>query len=97
MAATAARPDAVEITGTPQWFSSSARAQRAFCGTCGANLFWRAADHLSIFAGTLDSHPADLRLAAHIYCRSQGDYYSVDDGLPRAEGWKPDILTGVVR
>lgn len=91
VAATAAAPEAVEITGHPRWFRSSKRAERGFCPTCGSNLFWRGTDHLSIFAGTLDRHPADLKLAAHIYCDDKGMYYDISDHAPQFGGWDPAI------
>lgn len=90
VAATAAAPDDVIITGEPQWYRSSDQAERGFCPVCGSNLFWRRPDHLSIFAGTLDEHP-ELHMAAHIFCDDKGRYYDITDGLPRAGGWDPAL------
>ncbi len=94
VAATAAPPDRVAITGEPKWYRSSPQAERGFCPECGSNLFWRTEDHLSIFAGTLDEAPADLRLVGHIFCAEKGSYYEIADGLPQAAGWDPAILPG---
>lgn len=90
--ATSADPKDVTLSGPVSWFRSSDRAERGFCPTCGSNLFWRQPGHLSIFAGTLDTHPQDLRLAGHIYCDDKGRYYEIADDLPRSGGWDPAIL-----
>ncbi|QFS82110.1 Glutathione-dependent formaldehyde-activating enzyme [Roseivivax sp. THAF40] len=86
VAATAADPAHVAITGTPRWFRSSEAAERGFCPTCGSNLFWRRPGHLSIFAGTLDTHAADLTLAGHIFCADKGRYYEIADGTRQSPG-----------
>jgi hypothetical protein len=67
------------------WYSASDKAQRGFCGTCGAHLFWEPAgsNRISIFMGCLDE-PTGVRLAAHIFVAEKGDYYDIDDGLSQA-------------
>ena len=67
-----------------RWYGSSPGIRRGFCGTCGSSLFWdeAAAARTSIAAGTLDG-PTGLRTVGHIYVADSGDYYVIDDGLPR--------------
>ena len=96
VAATSAPRDGVVIEGRVQWYQSSAEARRGFCPVCGSNLFWDGPGrHLSIFAGTLDA-PSGVRLAGHIFCADKGDYYDIDDDLPKADGDDPDITTQVL-
>lgn len=95
VAATSAPRDGMVIEGTVQWYQSSPDARRGFCPVCGSNLFWDGPGrHLSIFAGTLDA-PSGLRLEGHIFCADKGDYYDIDDDLPKADGDDPDITTQV--
>jgi hypothetical protein len=66
------------------WYRSSARAEQAFCRNCGSKLFWREVGGtiLDVTMGSLDT-PTGLRLGAHIWTRSQGDYYEIgNDGVP---------------
>jgi hypothetical protein len=67
-----------------RWYHSSAAAKRGFCTVCGSNLFWQPASgtHVSIMAGTLDD-PTGLKAVSHIHVDTQGDYYRLDDELPR--------------
>lgn len=69
-----------------RWYRSSPSAERGFCGTCGASLFWRRADgtDLGVTAGTLDG-PTGLRTVGHIFTGSQGDWYEIPPGPPRWE------------
>ena len=59
-------------------------ARAAFCGECGASLFWRAQGRatISIAAGTLDQ-PTGLKTVAHIYTRDHADYYEIDGPAER--------------
>lgn len=71
----------MEITGESlKWFRSSDVAERGFCGTCGATLFWRRFGnlHVSIYAGTLDGETG-LREAGQIHVEAKGDYYDLPD------------------
>ena len=96
VAATSAPRDGVKIEGRVQWYQSSPEARRGFCPVCGSNLFWDGpGSHLAIFAGTLDT-PSGLRLEGHIFCADKGDYYDIDDDLPKADGDDPDITTQVL-
>ena len=95
VAATSAPRDAVAIGGDVTWYTSSGLARRGFCGTCGSNLFWDGpGKNLSIFAGTLDA-PTGTKLSGHIYCADKGDYYEINDDLPKAEGRDPQLTTMV--
>lgn len=70
-----------------RWYPSSDFARRGFCAECGASLFWQRveSDEIGIAAGTLDG-PTGLATVAHIFMDDAGDYYVVDDGLPRFPG-----------
>jgi hypothetical protein len=96
VAATSAKREDITITGELSWYRSSDTAQRAFCPTCGSNLFWDGpGENLSIFAGTLDGETG-IRLAGHIFCADKGDYYEISDDLPQAEGEDPALTTQVL-
>jgi hypothetical protein len=77
-----------------RWYEADGRA-RGFCGTCGASLFWSAADRdtVSIAAGTLDP-PTGLKTVAHVYTRDQGDYYEIGGDGERFAGAAPHFFTG---
>ena len=95
VAATSAAREAVTISGDVTWYASSETARRGFCPICGSNLFWDGAGaNLSIFAGTIDGDTG-LKIKGHIYCGSKGDYYEIEDGLPKAEGYDPALTTMV--
>jgi hypothetical protein len=86
LAATACAVPHLSITRgeTLQWYQSSRDARRGFCRVCGSNLFWEPASgtHVSILVGTLEE-PTGIQAAAHIHVDTQGDYYTIDDGLPQ--------------
>ncbi len=95
VAATSAPRESVAIAGEVTWYASSDTARRGFCGTCGSSLFWDGAGvNLSIHAGTLDEAPA-LAMAGHIFCADKGDYYEINDPLPQAPGYDPELTTMV--
>jgi hypothetical protein len=76
-------------SATLEWYRSSARAERGFCGRCGGNLFWRriGADTISVMAGTLDA-PTGLSLEKHIFVADKSDYYELNDSVPKSAGWQ---------
>ena len=76
--------DQIAITGPVRWYSASNKAQRGFCSTCGAFLFWKPNDRpeTDFSLGSLDA-PTDLHLEHHIYTAFKGDYYDISDGLPQ--------------
>ena len=89
-AMTSAPSASIELTlaGTLLWYQSSDSAERAFCGRCGGNLFWKQAgrDDISITAGTLDT-PTGLTIEEHIFVADKSDYYQIDDALPMRRQW----------
>lgn len=62
------------------WYRSSPKARRAFCSTCGSQLFWRPVEGTvtSVMAGTLDGETG-LVMDKQIYCENKGDYYSLPE------------------
>ncbi len=71
-----------------RWYHDrSPDTYRGFCGDCGASLFWDARDgrdRMAVSAGTLDVSPG-LSTIGHIYLSEKGDYYEINDDLPRFE------------
>ncbi|QPC92736.1 GFA family protein [Mesorhizobium sp. INR15] len=74
------------------WYAASSFAKRGFCNTCGSLLFWKPGDqdYVSVMAGLFD-RPTELQGECHIFVADKGDYYSIDDGLPRFEKSTPSI------
>ncbi len=86
LAATGVRLRYFELTEDRglKWYAASDTARRGFCGECGTFLFWQAngAERIGIAAGSLDG-PTGLSTVAHIFVADKGDYYELDDGMPR--------------
>ncbi len=86
--------DAFELIASESlaWYRASAAARRGFCRDCGSTLFWQpdTAPRIAIAAGAFDG-PLGVRLAEHIYCAEQGDYYAIADGLPQSAGWPAEL------
>lgn len=78
--------DALDIKGEEavQWYQSSEKVRRGFCGICGSTLFWDPVfqDWTAIAMGAFDT-PTQTILARHIYVSEKGDYYDITDGLPQ--------------
>lgn len=73
----------IEDDATLRWFESSPGVRRGFCGACGSNLFWVSEAYgASLSVGGLDG-PTGLRIANHIFVADKGDYYEIDDDLPK--------------
>ncbi len=70
---------------TLRWYAASDKVRRGFCGTCGCFLFWDPIEHpvIAIGMGAFDG-PTGTHLEKHIFVSEQGDYYTLDDGLPRS-------------
>jgi len=89
-AATSVANDRINIEGEDDvsWYAASEEGRRGFCRTCGSALFWRqiGAPTISILAGAFDS-PTGLKGGMHIFVGDRGDYYDIDDGLPRHDAW----------
>ncbi|MFZ9038778.1 MAG: GFA family protein [Gammaproteobacteria bacterium] len=70
------------------WYhDQSPDTYRGFCNRCGASLFWDARDgraKISVAAGSLDS-TAGLKTIGHVFVGEAGQYYKIDDDLPRFE------------
>lgn len=83
--------DDIEIDGGAalRWYNSSPGNHRGFCQDCGTTLFIREDGRtvVDIVPGTLDEMPP-IKVTQHIFVGSKGDYYDIDDALPRfAESW----------
>lgn len=90
---------------TLRWYASSPGVRRGFCGECGAGLFVDVADErwLALAAGALEP-PTGLRLAARIWTREAGDYYTLGAEVPAGadatravnepDGWEPARALG---
>lgn len=78
-AATSVPEDRLHLTRAEglRWYRSSHQAQRGFCASCGASLFWKpdAEDEISLAAGALDAQTG-LTIAADWYLEDAGDYYT---------------------
>lgn len=90
--------DAADVTVAGaglRWYASSETGRRGFCGTCGANLFWKATDwdRMEIWMGTADD-TAGLALAGHEFVASKSDYYDIADDLPRFDRIAPESVSG---
>lgn len=76
----------LEVTGGENltWYSASDSARRGFCKVCGSALFWKhnEAAEISIMAGSFDQ-PSGLKGERHIFVEDKGEYYEIDDDLPR--------------
>ena len=74
LAATQTDRAGVTITGEDNlvWYAATDIAERGFCRTCGAHLFWKPAEpgRISILMGALDE-PTGIRLAMHIFVRAR--------------------------
>lgn len=71
----------IESEDSLQWYASSAKAMRGFCGRCGSSLFWKANDNPSYFdvsLGSLDD-AEQLSLDAHIFVDNCPSYVVIDD------------------
>jgi len=73
--------------GSLKWFTSSEVARRGFCGDCGSSLFWNriGSNKISIAAGSLQE-PTGLTPNEHIFVEFKGDYYDINDDLPKLDG-----------
>lgn len=69
-----------------KWFHSSSNARRGFCRECGSALFWKIenSDTTSILAGSIDGDTG-LKLVEHIYVSDKGDYYDINDHVPKRD------------
>ena len=84
---------------TLQWYhDASPDTHRGFCNVCGASLFWDARDgsnRLSVAAGSLDDS-SGLETVGNIFVAEAGDYYRIDDELPRFDFGSGGVFDGDV-
>ena len=99
---TAVNKSALALTesATLAWFHDAGPdTWRGLCNRCGASLFWDARDgagRISVAAGSLDDS-GGLRTVGHIFVAEAGDYYRLDDGLPRFDYGSGGALDGEFR
>ncbi|WP_037493622.1 GFA family protein [Sneathiella glossodoripedis] len=70
---------------TLKWYHSTDFAKRGFCENCGASmLFWdkNNPEAMGIAIGCMDE-PTGVKVVQHIYVASAGDYYEINDDLPK--------------
>lgn len=73
---------------TLKWYRSvqdeTPGVHRGFCSQCGSSLFWDPRDqsHIAVAAGSLDE-PTGLKTLGHIWLSQAGDFYELDDELPK--------------
>lgn len=90
MAACRALKEDVTIEGDVKWTVVSSVSEHGFCDRCSAPLFWRnkTRNTISIMPGNLIATDG-LSVMGHIYVREKGDYYQINDDLPKYETY-PD-------
>lgn len=86
--ATVSTPQLVlEDAGTLTWYRSSTTAERGFCTTCGASLFWRDESRepgfIAFSLGTVDT-PVGQFVIEDIFVESGADWLSTTH-MPSAE------------
>lgn len=77
--------------GTAATYKSSARANRSFCANCGSYMVFTTEEcptEVSVNTASLD-HPNSCPPRMHIFTRSRIPWFSVDDELPRYDGYGP--------
>lgn len=93
-AATDVRNEDLAIDGAENltWYAASGFARRGFCRTCGSGLFWKrnGAGQTSVLAGAFET-PSGLVPESHIFTADRGDFYTIDDGLPRYARASPGV------
>ena len=86
------RRDALTIhgAGSVTWYRSSEKVQRGFCSVCGSTLFWNPTiegyEFTAVAMGLFEL-PTGVRLAKHTFVDDKGDYYDIDDDLPKSESY----------
>jgi len=79
---------------TLKWYRSTMdetpNVRRGFCSECGSSLFWHPMDqpNIAVAAGSL-VEPTGLETIGHIWRSQKGDFYRIDDDLPKFnERWE---------
>ncbi len=71
-----------------KWFRSvtdeTPNVYRGFCSECGSSLFWdpRGEGRIAVAAGSIDE-PTNLKILGHSWVSQKGDYYEINDDLPK--------------
>jgi hypothetical protein len=71
-----------------KWFRSvtdeTPNVYRGFCSECGSSLFWdpRGENRIAVAAGSIDE-PTNLKILGHSWVSQKGDYYEINDDLPK--------------
>lgn len=78
--------DKLQVNGDVRWYQSSPSARRGFCPTCGSFLFWKADSDpdTGVALGAVDG-PTGLQVKRHIFTADKGDYYEINEQVPREE------------
>ena len=66
-----------------RWYQRTDTVRYGFCSTCGATLFWEAADKadmVAIAGGTLDQ-PTGLSTVLAIWADGASDFHRLDDTI----------------
>jgi hypothetical protein len=79
-------PSLTPVRGTPAQHRSPGGGVRAFCGTCGSRLWFKAGDGTLSVEGGAVIGPTGGRLSEHIFVPPDSPLLP-DDGLPRFAGW----------
>jgi hypothetical protein len=83
----------IDEGGLLNWYRSSEKVERGFCGTCSSTMFFRrdGGDNIAIAAGTLDQ-PTGLNLMMRIFTDDAADYAAdtSGDGIPQYPAF-PDM------
>ncbi len=75
-------------------YRSSPSVRRAFCRTCGGNLFFlhdAAPMFTFVAAGALD---IDVRADAHTFVATKAPFFEITDAIQQYEGQRPEYQTG---
>jgi hypothetical protein len=79
--------DFAVTAGAPRLYASSPGVVRAFCGTCGAQLYCAPAGgtgHVAVNIGCLDDpEAAAIRPRLHMFAGQQLNWLALRDNLPR--------------
>jgi hypothetical protein len=75
----------VWLKSKPNWYRSSAHAERGFCGRCGSTVGMREdvlADRVQVCVGSLDE-PHRVRIDDQVWTRERISWFDTRDDLPR--------------
>lgn len=72
-----------------KWYHSSEKVRRGFCQNCGSSLLFDPIDQnkhnwIAVALGCLEK-PTGTEIEKHIFVNHKGDYYEINDDLPKLE------------